>query len=93
MSIENKNPLENTPHKTGWVRILLQLLFTIIFIGCAVALSKHYLNTPPKAKPKKRTPVAPLVTITTLSQQDIQYEFDAMGTVVSARRSSPPYRL
>ena len=74
--------------KGGVQKNILQLIFSLIVLGCAAALASHYIKTPPKAKPRARTPQAPLVTVKSIQPQNIIYEFDAMGTVTSAREIS-----
>jgi RND family efflux transporter MFP subunit len=81
----NPAPSGDTPAKASTGRTIVQILLAIIVLGGAVALSSHYIKTPPKAKPRERTPIAPLVTVRSISPQDLIYEFDAMGTVGSAR--------
>lgn len=66
-------------------RVIMQILSSLIVLGCAGVLAYYYLKTPPKAKPRARTPVAPLVTVASIQPENIYYEFEAMGTVVSAR--------
>lgn len=67
------------------VKSIIQILFSLIVLGCAVALASHYVNTSPKAKPRPRVAKPPLVTVATLQPQDASYTFEAMGTIVSAR--------
>ncbi|TKB12103.1 efflux RND transporter periplasmic adaptor subunit [Desulforhopalus sp. IMCC35007] len=81
----NPAPTGDTPVKASTGRTLLQILLAIIVIVGAAALASYYIKTPPKAKPRERMPIAPLVTARSISPQDIIYEFDAMGTVGSAR--------
>ena len=85
MSPEKKLSSDKKSNKPRIVKGVIQLFLSIIILGSAVALASHYLNTSPKAKPRARTPKPPLVTVTSLHTQDISYEFDAMGTVTSAR--------
>ena len=80
-------PQTNKP-KGGAKKIILQIFCSLIVLGCAVALAFYYTKTPPKAKPRVRTPVVPLVTVTSIQPQDIMYEFTAMGTVTSAQEIS-----
>ncbi|PHR27578.1 MAG: hypothetical protein COA36_09110 [Desulfotalea sp.] len=77
-------PAKTTP-KSSVQRIILQILGSLIVLGCAAALAFYFMQTPPKAKPRTRMPVIPLVTITSLHAQNIVYHFAAMGTVTSAR--------
>ncbi|MFT5697161.1 MAG: RND family efflux transporter MFP subunit [Desulforhopalus sp.] len=77
-------PSTNKP-KTSLPKILFQIIFSLIVLGCAVVLASHYIKTPPKAKPRTRTPIAPLVTVASIQPQNILYEFEAMGTVTSAK--------
>jgi RND family efflux transporter MFP subunit len=81
----NPAPTGDTPVTASTGRTILQILLAIIVIGGAVALASYYIKTPPKAKPRERMPIAPLVSERSISPQDIIYEFDAMGTVGSAR--------
>lgn len=77
-------PTTNTS-KASMKRVIFQSLSSLIILGCAGALAFYFLKTPPKAKPRTRTPVVPLVAAASIQPQDINYEFEAMGTVVSAR--------
>lgn len=88
MSSEQHRTPQTTIQKSGAKKTLLQLLGSLIIIGCAAALASHYIKTPPTAKPRARTPVAPLVTVAAIQPQDVLYEFTAMGTVTSAQEIS-----
>ena len=88
MSSQQQLAPQTSNQKGGAKKIILQILGSLIVLGCAVALASYYIKTPPKAKPRVRTPVAPLVTVTSIQPQDIMYEFTAMGTVTSAQEIS-----
>jgi RND family efflux transporter MFP subunit len=88
MSSEQQPAPQKANKKGGAKKAILQILFSLIVIGCAVALASHFIKTPPKAKPRARTPKAPLVTVTSIQPQDVLYEFTAMGTVTSAQEIS-----
>jgi len=93
MSSEQQLTPQATNQKSGAKNTILQILCSLIVLGCAAALASYYINTPPKAKPRVRTPVAPLVTVTSIQPQDIMYEFTAMGTVTSAQEISLSSRV
>lgn len=76
---------EEKQAKPKVVKSIIQLLFSLIVLGCAVALASHYIKTSPKAKPRPRASKPPLVTVTQLKPHDASYTFEAMGTIVSAR--------
>ena len=88
MSSEQQSAPETNKPKTSMQRIFLQILCSLIALGCAAVLASYYIKTPPKAKPRPRTPVAPLVTVTSIQPQNILYAFEAMGTVTSAQEIS-----
>lgn len=88
MSSEQQPAPQTTSMKGGTKRIILQILFSLIILGCAAALASHFIKTPPKAKPRVRTPKAPLVTVISIQPQDVLYEFTAMGTITSAQEIS-----
>ncbi|MGB3209791.1 MAG: efflux RND transporter periplasmic adaptor subunit [Desulforhopalus sp.] len=73
------------PHKKPFGTVLLQLLFSIIVLGCGVALATYYLKTGPEAKPRKRQPSPPLVQITELNYGSHRIGVNGMGTVLAAK--------
>lgn len=88
MSSEQHSTPQAIPKKSGVKRTLLQILFSLIILLCAGTLASYYIKTPPKAKPRVRTPVAPLVTVTPINPQEVIYESTAMGIVTSAQEIS-----
>ena len=85
MSSNQQPTPQTTSVKGGAKKTILQIIFSLVILGCALTLASYYIKTPPKAKPRARSPKAPLVTVASIQPQDILYEFAAMGTVTSAQ--------
>lgn len=64
--------------------IFLQFLLSLTVIGGAIALAAYYMNTAPKAKPKKRIPRPPLVEVAGIHIGSQRYVVECMGTVIGA---------
>lgn len=76
------------PNKKRLVTTLLQLLLSIIVIGCGVALAAYYLKTGPQAKPRKRDPNPPLVEVRPINYASHRLTLNGMGTVLAAKEIS-----
>ena len=83
-SDQQTDPAAKAP-QASMKMVIFQILSSLFVLGCAGVLAAYYLKTPPKATPRARTPVVPLVTVASIQPRDIHYSFEAMGTVVSAR--------
>jgi len=73
------------PKNKRFIGVLLQLFFSLAVIGCGVALAMHYLNTSPKAKPRKRIANPPIVQIETVTYRPHKLTVTGMGTVMASR--------
>ncbi|MCP3890329.1 MAG: efflux RND transporter periplasmic adaptor subunit [Desulfobulbaceae bacterium] len=86
MASHDRPELQNKHAKTGQkVKILLQILFSLIVLGCSFTIANYYLDTSPKAKPKKRAPRPPLVQVQEVNFTSQIYTIQATGTVVGAK--------
>ena len=75
----------NRPEKNKLLVFFVQLLLSLIVLGCAVALAAYYLKTSQKAKPHTRKSNPPLVQTQSVHYQSHQIRVTAMGTVIAAR--------
>ncbi len=64
---------------------MLQLLFSAAVLGCGVLLAMHFLDTSPKAKPRKRPVNPPLVQIEHVSYKPHKLTITGMGSVTAAK--------
>lgn len=72
------------PEHKRLVSIFLQILFSLVILGCSIALATYYLKTSPKAKPRKRTPRPPLVKVSKVSIGSHIYTIESMGLIIGA---------
>ncbi|TKB24798.1 efflux RND transporter periplasmic adaptor subunit [Desulfopila sp. IMCC35006] len=83
-SAEFSDP-EETPGKKRGVSVYLQIVLSILILGCGVALAAYYLKTGPEAKPKKRQASPPLVKVTGIHFGRHQLTVTGMGAVLAAK--------
>lgn len=76
---------QGPPKKKRTITILLQLLLSIIVLGCGVALAAYYLKSGPEAKPRKREPSPPLVEVRQMNYASHKLTLNGMGTVLAAK--------
>ena len=77
---------QERPEKNRLFVFFVQLLLSLIVLGCAIALAAYYLKTSQKAKPHKRKSNPPLVKTLNLHYQSHQIRITAMGTVIAAKK-------
>jgi len=77
---------QNRPEKSKLLLFFVQLLLSLIVLGCAIALAAYYLKTSQKAKPHKRKSNPPLVKTQSVHYQSHQIRVTAMGTVIAAKK-------
>jgi RND family efflux transporter MFP subunit len=85
MTLADTPAPKGTPNKKRSITILLQLLLSIIVLGCGVGLAAYYLKTGPEAKPRKREPTPPLVEVRQINYASHRLTINGMGTVLAAK--------
>ncbi len=85
MTPEQHSTLEH-PEKNRLFVFFVQLLLSLIVLGCAIALAAYYLKTSQKAQPHKRKSNPPLVKTQSAHYQSHQIRVIAMGTVIAAKK-------
>lgn len=86
MSTDESAGPENAPASKRFLKLFLQLFFSILILACSFTLANYYLNSSPKAKPKKKAPRPPLVQVMEVHFANHHFEVEAMGTIVGAEQ-------
>lgn len=81
---ENPN-FRVAPKKNKFIGSVLQILFSLAVLGCGVALAMYYLDSGPKAKPRKRPVNPPLVQTELVSYHPHKLTINGMGSVTAAK--------
>jgi RND family efflux transporter MFP subunit len=76
---------EGTQKKKRVVTVILQIVLSIVILGCGLALASYYLNTGPEAKPRKAKASSPLVQVTPIKFGSHQLIINGMGTILAAK--------
>jgi RND family efflux transporter MFP subunit len=76
---------EGTQKKKRVVTVILQILLSIVILGCGLALASYFLNTGPEAKPRKAKASSPLVQVTPIKFGSHQLIINGMGTILAAK--------
>ena len=71
--------------KRSVIAALLQLFFSLIVLGCGIAIAAYYLKSAPQAKPRKREPNPLTVQVESAKYTSHQVIISAMGTILPAR--------
>lgn len=83
-SVEIPAP-EGTQKKKRAGTVFLQVLLSVVVLGCGVAVATYYLRTGPEAKPRKRQPSPPLVQVKQVNYGAHQLTINGMGTILAAK--------
>lgn len=71
-----KPPMKKRP-------LLFQTILAIAILTGAIGLSKYYLDSAPKGKPQQHRIIAPLIEVITARLRNVDYQLQAMGTVIA----------